>query len=76
MLTSWERKGLEKGLKKGLREGNVDGQQKALITVLRGRFGKLPDDLKSEIEAIQSQRKLSALLVAAVRVKTLDEFAI
>jgi len=64
--------GLEQGRKQGLVEGEVRGKRAAVRTVLRSRFGLLPEAADRRIAAAPVD-ELDALVVRASTVKSIDE---
>jgi hypothetical protein len=64
-LTEWlngaERKGRVEGRTEGRQEGEIVGMQKLLLQLLEQRFGTLPREVRRQVGAIASAKKLGAL---------------
>jgi predicted transposase YdaD len=54
-------KGIEKGLAKGMTKGMAKGMQKVLLSLLEQRFGPLPEETRTRVEAIASLDRLTRL---------------
>ncbi len=67
--------GIEHGMQQGIHQGQVAAQQQAILEALEIRFARVPEGLREEIESLADTSKLQALLRAAIRSATLDEFA-
>jgi hypothetical protein len=86
-ITSIERLGRQEGLQQGLQQGRQQGRhegwregavatgQRAVLDALEIRFTPVPEGLRQTIETIQDETRLRALLQAAIRAGSLDEFA-
>ena len=67
--------GMQQGMEQGIHRGQVAAQQKDILEALEIRFERVPEGLREEIESIADTAKLQALLRAAIRSSTLEEFA-
>ena len=56
------------------REGAAAIGQRAVLDALEIRFARVPEELRHTIETIRDEARLRALLQAAIRAVTLDEF--
>jgi predicted transposase YdaD len=59
----------------GRQEGLVRANQAAILEALEIRFNRVPEGLREELELIADTAKLQALLRAAIRSATLEDFA-
>jgi predicted transposase/invertase (TIGR01784 family) len=59
----------------GRQEGLIFSKQQDILEALEIRFDRVPEGLREEIESLDDAVKLQALLRAAIRSATLDEFA-
>jgi hypothetical protein len=57
-------------------EARLEAHRDSLKLFLEARFGELPADLVKRIDALADANRLEQLLLAAVRVKRLDEFPV
>ena len=69
------RKGRQQGRQEGRQEGLIFSKQQDILEALEIRFDLVPEGLREEIESLADAAKLQALLRAAIRSATLDEFA-
>jgi predicted transposase YdaD len=69
------RKGRQQGRQEGRQEGLIFSKQQDILEALEIRFDRVPEGLREEIESLADAAKLQALLRAAIRSATLDEFA-
>jgi len=69
-ITSIERLGRQEGR----REGAVATGQRAVLDALNIRFGSVPASLRERLETVRDEVRLRALLHAAIRVGSIDEF--
>jgi predicted transposase/invertase (TIGR01784 family) len=65
----------EEGMQQGIHRGQVAAKQQDILEALEIRFQRVPEGLREEIESITETAKLQALLRAAIRSSTLEEFA-
>ena len=84
-VTSIERYAIEKGKQEGLEEGREEGRQEgrqearkslrqAIISALLVRWERVPDGVSEALEAVTELDTLTALLDAAIRAGSLEEF--
>ncbi len=66
-------KGREEGRKEGREEGEIEGLQKAIVNILRLRFGELPLDIAEQLQQA-SLVQLRELVPYAAVTDTLDAF--
>jgi hypothetical protein len=69
----WQEQGMQQGMQQGIQQGHADAWREALLLVLRGRFGELPESLVGATSAAPSERIEEALARAATA--SLDELA-
>jgi hypothetical protein len=69
-ITSIERLGRQEGR----HEGAVATGQRAVLDALNIRFGPVPASLRETLETVRDEARLRALLHAAIRVGSIDEF--
>ena len=69
-----QQKGHQLGHQLGHQQGVEYGLQKAIVEVLEIRFQSLPEGLLEAIKAIHEESRLSALLRAATKAATLEDF--
>ena len=65
----------QEGRQEGHQEGLIFSKQQDILEALEIRFERIPEGLREEIELITDIVKLQALLRAAIRSATLEEFA-
>jgi hypothetical protein len=68
--------GRKMGRKEGRKEGEVQGHQKALLLVLRKRFGELPEVVVTRVGQTNDIEQLDAWLERVVVVSSLEEMGI
>ncbi len=68
------RRGLRKGLRKGLQQGLQQGAINTILTVLRARFGEVPERIRQALERVDSLERLEALGAVAATVESLEAF--
>lgn len=61
-------------LKKLMAEASREGQQRAIVRVLRRRFGTVPDDLVGRLQAVDDQDQLDDLVDQAATCSSLEAF--
>ena len=65
--------GREEGRSEGRAEGMLQGKQDALLRLLKKKFGELPEELTSRVQAMTSAEALDALLDQVLVSSSLDE---
>src|ERR1041385_4279181 len=68
-------KGIEKGIEQGIKEGSVEARRDALLSFLRSRFGAVNVDLRRRILALDDDKLLRRLVVAAGKATNLAAFS-
>ncbi len=76
MRKLWSEQMMEIGEKRGEKRGEMRGKREALLSQLRVRFGRLPADVVRTIAAIDSARRLNALLRRVVTAPSLDQMGL
>jgi hypothetical protein len=71
-----ERKGRNEGRNEGRSEAAIETRQQTLVRLLRRRFGDVPADLVSAVEATTDVEQLDTWLDRLVTAGTLDELEI
>jgi hypothetical protein len=61
-------------LKEIVAEATQKAKQEDIVEVLRGRFGKVPEELEQRLQTVRGARKLNSLLRHASRCATLEAF--
>lgn len=69
------KRGIEKGLREGLRRGELAAMRKSLLAVLRARFRRVPEALRSRLDRVKAPGKLDRLLCFAATAASLEAFA-
>lgn len=65
--------GQEKGLQKGRAQGEREGMRKLLLHMLDQRFGPLTAEVRGQIEAINSTRRLTSLASKVLKARSLGD---
>ena len=71
LTTSWEEQGLQRGLKQGLQRGLEQGRRLTVLEILEHRFGQIPAELRTHIEALGAQELTE--LARYVHAETLED---
>ena len=73
----WERKMLQQGRREGRREGRqegpIEGLQKAVLEMLRQRFGRVPQAVRQRVREISSSSELTKLTRRILTANSLQE---
>jgi hypothetical protein len=64
----------DRAFAEGKAEGVSEGEAKALLRMLQRRFKKVPDDLRSAIEAVKDAERLTAWIDLAFDARSLSQF--
>ena len=72
MQMTWADQLEAKGKVKGKAEGKAEGLRSSILLLLEQRFGPLPDDIASRIQALESVAALQAILVQVLKVEDLQ----
>jgi flagellar biosynthesis/type III secretory pathway protein FliH len=73
------REGLREGRKEGRqkrREGQLDGMRKVLLQQMTLRFGRLPKEVRSRVEQINSAQEMQKLSRKVLSAKSLEEMGL
>jgi len=70
------RKGHLEGLQEGRQEGQIQGMRKVLLRQMAFRFGRLPREVRTQVEQIHSLRELNKLAQEVLAVSSLKEMEI
>ena len=89
MISVYEERGIEKGIaigeerakamtsvyeERGIEKGERQGRKRTLLTILRHKFGDVPEEMQTKIEALASLEELDRLILRATDVTGLAEF--
>jgi predicted transposase/invertase (TIGR01784 family) len=75
-LIEWRDKLRREGQKEGRREGRREGRKEALLQQMTLRFGRLPKEVRSQVEQITSPQKLNALTKKILSAKSLRDLGL
>lgn len=65
---------MEKGIEKGIEKGRAEEARRAVLRVVFRRFGTVPDELRSRVEAAEALDRLERLHDEAITCPSLDAF--
>jgi predicted transposase YdaD len=71
----WEAKGEARGEAKGEARGEVKGRLDTLFDVLEAKFGKVPDDLRSQLSELKDPVIIKDTIRKVINTETIDEFS-
>jgi hypothetical protein len=74
LAQQYRQEGRQEGLEKGRLEGVLVSRRQDVLEALEIRFDQVPPGLREAVDAIADEEKLRALLRAAIRSATLEEF--
>ena len=72
-LKSAREEGRHEGRQEGHQEGEVKGRRDTVLRVLAQRFGKLPQQVRRKVAALESVAELERLLDRALTARSLEE---
>ena len=75
-LIRWQEEARQEGRREGRQEGQILGLQKLLLQLMTDRFGRLPANVRRQIERISSLPELRKLGRKVLRAKTLEEMGL
>ena len=70
------REGRQEGRQEGRREGQIQALREMLLDLLAQRFGRLPANVRPQIERISSLQELRKLGRKTLRAKTLQDMGL
>lgn len=70
------REGLKEGLKEGRLQGEVLGLRRALLKLMAERFGRLPKEVRSQVQQISSTQDLEKLTRKVLSAESLEDLSI
>jgi hypothetical protein len=73
MKEEGRREGIRLGQREGRAEGKRDGMRQLLVHLLTQRFGPLTEDVRGQIEAIDSTRRLTSLAGKVLKARSLGD---
>ncbi|OGV89183.1 MAG: hypothetical protein A3K19_24075 [Lentisphaerae bacterium RIFOXYB12_FULL_65_16] len=84
MITVYEKRGMQKGMqqgrqqgmKEGMKEGMVQAKRDALLMQMRRKFRFVDAVREQQVQAIDSVKKLDALLLAVIDAQYIDDLDI
>jgi hypothetical protein len=68
-----EQRGITIGEQRGIAIGTVCGKRDTTLRLLRKKFGKLPKAIEAQVEALETEAELDALLDAVLTAQSLDD---
>ena len=66
----------EKGMQQGMQQGVVVGQRQGLLCLLQEKFGAVPSDVASRVEAISDTERLTELLRRILHAQTIKDMGL
>ena len=63
----------EESINKGIELGKFEGEQNAILKILKKKFGKIPQSVEDKIMNIYSVEKLEEVLLAILDVTSISE---
>ena len=76
MEEKYTQKGMEKGMEKGLAQGRLDALRSVVLRLLRRRFGTVPENVQSRVEAIDEIAPLSDLAERVLEIDSIEEMGL
>ncbi|HEY4592226.1 MAG TPA: DUF4351 domain-containing protein [Thermoanaerobaculia bacterium] len=76
MALEWRKKYRKEDLKEGRQEGRQEGMRQILLQQIERRFGPLPEEKRSRVEAITSPSRLKRLADKILTAKSLQDMGI
>ena len=76
MLIEWREKVREEIRREERREGRLEGRREVLLQQMTSRFGRLPEEVRGQVEQITSPQKLTALAKKILRAKSLQDLGL
>ena len=80
MITVYEKRGIQKGRREGRQEGRQEGmvqaKRDALLLLMRRKFRFVDAVREQQVQAIDSVKKLDALLLAVIDAQNIDDLDI
>ncbi len=76
MITVYEERGIAKGIEQGREQGIVQGKQDTLLKLLRHKFGALSEGITAQIQTLQTEAELDALLERVLDARSLAEMGL
>lgn len=77
MLTIYEERamerGIQRGIEQGIEQGLIEGQRRALLQVLKAKFGSVPEPTQQAVNAPQTEEELARLTERAATASSLSE---
>jgi hypothetical protein len=75
----WKQEGLEEGMEKGMEKAlreHLLALQEILLRNIESRFGRVPDEVRRRVEALESVPELGDLIARAASAASLDELGL
>ena len=73
-LEEGRQEGRQKGRQEGRQEGRLEERREMILTLLREKFGAVPASIGDQVAAIPDLDRLLALVQAALRLNSVEEF--
>ncbi|MEW6159402.1 MAG: hypothetical protein AB1813_18400 [Verrucomicrobiota bacterium] len=74
LISVFEEKALAKGREQGRQEGRLEGRRGAILTALEVRFGEVPSEVRTKIEALRNEEALTRTHRLAITAPNLQSF--
>ena len=65
---------IQEGVKQGIEQGIQQDRRRMIIAVLEARFGKIPGNIKKQVESINDEVVLLSLVIDASTCGSIKEF--
>jgi predicted transposase YdaD len=75
-LIEWREKIRREGHREGRKEGRLEERRKVLLEQMTLRFGRLPKEVRGQVEQITSTQKLHSLTKKILSAKTLHDLGL
>jgi hypothetical protein len=74
VFDKWREEGMQKGIQEGLYKGALEEARDLVLEALETKFGQIKPHLSQRIKRIENRDLLKALLKAAIKASSLEEF--
>ncbi len=80
VVSIYEERGIEKGIQQGITQGIAQGvtrgEQKLLLRLIERKFGHVPEDVRSRVEAITDLEAIEQLADTILTAQSLEEMGL